>query len=245
MILDGQHRILACALSNVPIILPLAIVPWSAYKDIDQNRNRSPQQMIDLPYANQIAAIARHIIPALNGTTATDFNATGREYADQVIEIALGWPVFAEDQPWMREIFEAASACGAAAGPLGGPVVSILASEENGKASDEAQQFLNGLRPLSRDVEYITIGETGKDPRRLLAKYTTREKNARRAGQPSSLGDSRATAAVIRHAVNIWMLRHTDNRIKTTMLSRWPDSRDLPPMWREEAVRAYHDQFVN
>lgn len=244
--LDGQHRILACALSGVPIILPLSIVPWSAYKDIDQNRHRSPQQMIDLPYANQVASIARHLIPVLEGTTVTDFTANGREYAEQVIEIALGWPVFAEDQPWMREIVEASSACGAPIGPLGAAVVCILASEKNGKAANDAQQFLNGLRPLSRDVEYITIGKNGKDPRRLLAAVATRERRAQRAGERNNAGDQRSMAAVIRHAVNIWMLRHDEKRnIQTTYLSRWPESRDLPSMWREDAVREYHDQFVN
>lgn len=244
-ILDGQHRTLACALSGIPIILPCAIVPWSAYKDIDQNRHRSAQQMIDLPYANQIAGIARHLIPALEGTSASQYSVTGRDWDEKVIEIALGWPFFAEDQSWMKEIHEASSASGVPIGPLGASIMCVLASEENGGAADNAQQFLNGLRPLTRDVDYITIGTNGSDPRRLLARYGSREKSARRSGVKLTAGDTRSTAAVVRHAVNIWMLRNDSKPVKTSTLARWPEVRDLPEMWREDAVRTFHTTFVN
>jgi hypothetical protein len=243
-ILDAQHRFAACALSGVPIIFPVAVnVPWSAFKDIDQNRHRTAHQMLDIPYATAAASVARHLIPVLEGDSETTVSRTGRDHNEQVIEICLGWPYFAEDQSWMKEIYEAGSETGIPTGPLGSACIGALAS---GVGPDEVQQFLNGLRPLSRDVKYLTIGTNGDDPRRLLARFFKKQRDSRGSGRQSiSAAEQRSNAAVIRYAMDVWLKRNSDKPKKIRVMQRWPETNDLPRLWDESAIRRFHNQYVN
>jgi len=243
-IIDGQHRLSWCALSGVPIMLPLAVnVPWSAFKDIDQNRSRAAHQMIDLPYATTVVATARYLLPVLNKESATLHTYPGRDHNDKIIEVALGWPYFAEDQSWMKEVYEAGKEAGIPTGPLGAIVVGSLAAGVN---ADEVQQFLNGLRPFTRGVPYITIGTNGSDPRQLLAKYFNTQKVSTGANRKfTSAADNRSNAAVIRNAMDVWLRRHSDKPRKINTMNRWPDVHDLPAFPNEDGIRAFHAQHVS
>lgn len=244
-ILDGQHRLAACVLSGVPIILPVAVnVPWASFNNIDQNRHRSAHQMLDIPYATAAASVAKHLLPVLDNRSATDHVYGGREYNEQVIEICLGWPYFAEDQAWMKEIYEAASESGIPSGPLGAVCIGGLAG---GVPADDVQQFLNGLRPLSRDVKYITIGTNGDDPRRLLARHFKKQKDARGSNNRNSLtfADQRANAGTIRYCFDVWMRRNSDDPKKIKTIQRWPATSDLPPFINEREIREFHTKHVN
>lgn len=243
-IIDGQHRLSWCALAGVPIILPVAVnAPWSAFKDIDQNRARSAHQMLDIPHATVAAGTARYLLPILSKDGRINHSYKGREYNDKVIEVCLGWPYFAEDQPWMREVYEAGKEAGIPSSPLGAVVVGSLAA---GVDADEVQQFINGLRPFSRNVPYITIGTNGSDPRQLLARFFNKQKaatgNNRRR---SSAADDRSNTGVIRYAMDVWLRRRSSKPVKVSTIGSWPDVRDLPALPNEDAIRAFHDKHVN
>lgn len=242
-ILDAQHRFVACALSGVPIILPIAVnVPWSAFKDIDQNRNRAAHQMIDLPYATTAVTTARYLLPAIHGDWQSLYAYKHKDYSEQVIEICLGWPYFAEDQPWMKEIHEASRESGVPTGALGSVVIGALASGVN---PDEVQQFLNGLRPLSRNVAYLTIGSGGDDPRKLVAKFFRKELAANAGRKSQSAKDERAYTGMVRYAMNVWLARHDDEPVKITKMGRWSSAHDLPPFADSSAIRDFHNKHVN
>lgn len=242
-ILDSQHRLAACALSGVPIIMPVAVnVPWNAFKDIDQNRNRAAHQMIDIPYAPEAAATARHLIPFLRGDWHSVYAYKGRDHNEEVIDICLGWPYFAEDQPWMQEIKEASREAGISTGSLGSVVIGSLASGVN---PDEVQQFLNGLRPLTRSIEYITIGSNGGDPRQLAARFFRKEYNENGGRKSSTYADERAHCGAIRHAMNVWLARNQENPVKITKIQKWSSNHDLPSIGRPSAIQDFHAKYVN
>jgi hypothetical protein len=242
-ILDGQHRLLGCALSGIPIVLPLAVnVPWSAFRDIDQNRSRAAHQMIDLPYATTATATARHLLPFLRDEWQTVYTYSGKQHDSDVIDICLGWPYFAEDQQWMKEVYEAAKECGLSGGSLGAVIIGSLAS---GIDPDEVQQFLNGLRPLTRKVNYETIGTSGSDPRQLIARFF-RSKSLHNGGKRRiSVDEERAHAGTLRHAMNVWLARNSKTPIKITKLQSWSPAHDLPPIGDPEKIREFHDKHVN
>ena len=241
-ILDGQHRLAGCALSGVPLIIPVAVnVPWSAFKDIDQNRHRSAHQMIDIPYAPEAASVARYLLPVLRGTSAVEFTFKGREYNEEVIEICLGWPYFAEDQSWMKEIKEAARE-GIPVGPLGSVCIGAMAG---GADPDDVQQFLSGLQPFS-NVKYITIGTDGADPRQLLAKhFRMLSRNKGDKARYYDTSEQRANVGSIRNALDVWLRRHDEKPRKIKTMSRWGSDKDLPPLWNEPGIREFHDKHVN
>lgn len=240
-LLDSQHRLSWCALSGVPIIMPVATnTPWSAWKDIDQNRHRSAQQMLDIPYANQAATIARHLMPVLNRNAHTEHAIKGREHHEEIIEICLGWPYFAEDQSWMREIHEASSD-GIPSGPLGAVCIGAMAAGAN---PDDVQQFINGLKPYT-NVEYVTIGTDGGDPRQLLAKYFHKQRRRKDSDARYTGSDQRSNAGTIRNAMNIWLGRHDDKPRKIKTMQPWGSDKDLPPLHNEAAIRAFHAKHVN
>lgn len=242
-LLDAQHRMAWCALSGNPILLPVALgTPWSAYHDIDQNRRRAAHQMLDIPYASQAAAVARHLIPTLRGTSAREWVVSGAATNEMVIEICLGWPYFTEDSPWMSEINAAASEAKIPGAPLGAAVVGALAGGAN---ADDVQQFLNGLRPLTYNVPFITIGTDGDDPRRLLARYFGKMRSRRDAGKRYTEAQERSNAAAIRYMLHVWLMRHEDRPIKVKQVISWPPNRDLPPLWNEPAITRFHSDHAN
>lgn len=241
-LLDAQHRFAASALSGVSIILPIAVgVPWSAWDVIDQGRRRNAGQMIDLPYATACASIARNLIPVLDGDSHIRYKRLGNEYLEQVMEICHGWPYFAEDHSWMSEIFSVSVESGTPVGLLGSVCIGALAG---GADPDEVQQFLNGLRPFS-DVEYVTIGRKGKDPRRLAALLFKKLRDARGPRGRISTEDERAAAGALRHAMNVWLHRWDERPIEIGVLPKWPEEKDLPPLWNEGYIRSFHKNFVN
>jgi len=240
-LLDAQHRMTWCALSGVPVILPIAVnTPWSAWKDIDQQRRRAAHQMLDIPYASQAATIARHLLPTLRGNSATDWVAKGKDNNEEIIEICLGWPYFAEDQSWMKEIMNA-SLDGVPAGPLGAVCIGALAGGAN---PDDVQQFLNGLQPYTR-INYITIGTDGGDPRQLLGKYFRRIRRRKDSDNRYNGEDQRSNVGTIRYAMNVWLARNNPKPIKIKTMQRWAASNDLPPLHNEDAIRAFHAKHVN
>lgn len=241
-LLDAQQRLAACAVSRVAITLPIAVgVPWSAWEAIDQNRRRHAAQMVDLPYATACASIARHLIPVLEKKSHILHTRTGNDYMSQVVEICLGWPYFAREHSWMREIHEAASESGVPTGALGSVCLGALAG---GAEPDEVQQFLNGLRPLSRSTEYISIGSKGVDPRQLAARHFGKQRNRRdRKGRlPSDM--ERSSVGTIRHAMNLWLSRFDEKPWEVSVLNQWPERKDLPSLWGEEKIREFHRKFV-
>lgn len=242
-ILDAQHRLVACALSGVRLIMPVATnVPWNAWNDIDQNKMRSAHQMLDIPYATTAAATARYLLPFIHNTWPSVYAYKKREYSEQVIQICLGWPYFAEDQAWMQEVHEAASEAHIPTGAVGSVVIGSLASGVN---ADEVQQFLNGLRPLTRSVRYETIGSDGDDPRQLVAKFFSREFLANKSRKSNSYDDERAYSGAIRHAMNVWLARNQDNPVKISKIQKWSSNHDLPPIGRPSAIQDFHAKHVN
>lgn len=242
-ILDAQHRLAACALSGVTITFPVAVnVPWNAWNDIDQNRNRAAHQMLDIPYANAATGTARHLLPLINGDWSSVYAYRGRECSEQVIEICLGWPYFAEDQSWMQEVFEAANEAHIPTGALGAVVTGSLASGVN---PDEVQQFLNGLRPLTRPVEYITIGSDGGDPRQLVARFFDKEFRANGSRKSTSYDNERAYVGALRHAMNVWLARNQDHPVKITKIQKWSSNHDLPSIGKPSAIQDFHAKHVN
>lgn len=239
-LLDCQHRMAACVLAKTPIILPVSVnTPWSAFMITDSSRRRAADQMLgDLPYGKQAVAVVRHLLPVLNGTSLLEWTVRGFE--DDVVNICLGWPYFAEDQVWMREICETANFSGVPSAPLGAACIGALAA---GADPFQVQAFLDGLRPAVRDVEYEALNG-GEDPRRLLLRLF--QTSARRDAKGRfNAEDQRANTGVIRTAMNLWLERYEEGAKHLKQISRTPPSRDLPPMYREDAVRAFHNKHVN
>lgn len=242
-LLDSQHRFSWCALSGVPITLPIAVnTPWSAWKDIDQNRRRSAAQMVDIPYAVSAVSVARYLIPVLEGNSATVYTRNGRDYEEQAVEICLGWPYFQDGQSWMKEIYEAAQEAGIPTGALGSLCIGSLAG---GIPADEVQQFLNGLRRISRDVESITIGTDGHDPRKLAFQHFDRLRRARDKKGRLTGPEERAAVGTIRYCFDVWMRRVSDNPKKIKIVQRWAETSDLPSIFNEREIRAFHAKYVN
>lgn len=242
-LLDAQHRLAACALSGVSIVMPIAVgVPWSAWEAIDQNRRRHANQMVDLPYANVCTSTARHLLPTLEEKSHILYTRTGNDFLDAILEVCLGWPYFALDQAWTKEISDAALESGIPAGPLGSVCIGALAG---GAPADEVQQFLNGLRPLTRGVDYVSIGSSGKDPRQLAARHFAKLRNRRDRRGRMSAEYERATVGSVRYAMNVWLTRFDENPTEISVISSWARDKDLPPLWNEEKIRAFHNQFVN
>lgn len=242
-LLDAQHRMTWCALSGNPILLPVALgTPWSAYHDIDQNRRRAAHQMLDIPYASQAAAVARHLIPSLRGSSAVEWAVSGPASNEETIEICLGWPYFAEDSPWMSEINAAASEAKIPGAPLGAAIIGALAGGAN---ADDVQQFLNGLRPLTYNVRFITIGTDGDDPRRLLARHFHKMRSLRDTKKRYTEAQERSNTAVIRRMLHVWLMRNADKPIKVKQLTGWPADKDLPPLWNESVIQDFHRTYAN
>lgn len=242
-LLDAQHRLTWSALSGVPIVMPIAInVPWSAWDIIDQNRRRVTAQMLDIPYATAATTVARHLLPVLEGKSATDYTRHGNDFTERVVEICLGWPYFAEDQAWMKEIYDAAGESRVPAGALGSVCIGALAG---GAPADDVQQFLNGLRPLSRPVTYETIGRNGNDPRQLLARLTKRMSDDRgKKGRLSAI-EERSVVGATRYAFNVWMDRYSDKPKEISKIDKWREAFDLPPLYDEDQIRSFHAKHVN
>lgn len=242
-LLDAQHRFAACALANTPIVMPVAVgVPWSAWEAIDQNRRRHAAQMIDLPYATTCASTARHLLPALEGKSHILYTRTGNDHLERVVEVCMGWPYFAADQSWIKEIHEAAAESGVPTGPLGAVCIGALAG---GAPADEVQQFLNGLRPINRPTQYVSIGVKGSDPRQLTARHFAKIRNRRDHKGRLPADAERASVGTIRHAMNVWLSRFDERPVEISTLSRWPEDKDLPGMWNEDKIREFHEKFVN
>jgi hypothetical protein len=198
--------------------------------------------MLDIPYASQAAAVARHLIPALQGASAVSWAASGVATNETVIEICLGWPYFAEDSPWMSEINAAASEAKIPGAPLGAAIIGALAG---GAGADDVQQFLNGLRPLTYNVRFITIGTDGDDPRRLLARHFHKMRSQRDSKKRYSEAQERSNAAVIRHMLRVWLMRNADKPIKVKQVTSWSPNKDLPPLWNESVIQDFHRAHAN
>lgn len=183
-----------------------------------------------------------HLLPTLEEKSHILYTRTGNDFLDAILEVCLGWPYFALDQAWTKEISDAALESGIPAGPLGSVCIGALAG---GAPADEVQQFLNGLRPLTRGVDYVSIGSSGKDPRQLAARHFAKLRNRRDRKGRMSAEYERATVGSVRYAMNVWLTRFDENPTEISVISSWARDKDLPPLWNEEKIRAFHNQFVN
>jgi hypothetical protein len=234
-VLDGQHRLAACALSDVPYEPLLAqLVPWDAFTAMDGGRARSADQFIDLPHPTLCAAAARYILPTLSETDH-------REYYDRkatkedVLNLVYGWGLFAG--PWMAEIQRASAGAKIPNTALAAVVMMALAAGGD-KASEPVQEFLTGLNKGFSHRNFITIGKNGEDPRYLVRAHFIESIN--RGKRTFSANETYGNVGMLRRAMTIWMNREEVSTLKPT-----PSHRPLPPVWNAEKVRTFHADHVN
>lgn len=240
-LLDCQHRMAACVLSGIPIILPVAVnTPWSAFLITDDSRRRAPDQMIgELPYSKLCTSIARYLLPALQGSSKTEWSPRG--FNEDIVNICLGWPQFSADAQLTHTIHTISREARIPGPPLGAVCIGALAA---GADPFEVQAFLDALRPYAK-VEFETIGTDGEDPRRLIGALFAKENRSKDSRGRFSNDDQRSHAGTLRRAMTLWLNRNTDDREKVKTMQPIPKSRDLPPMWNEEGIRAFHEKNVN
>ena len=231
----------SCVLSGIPIILPIAInTPWSAFLITDDSRRRAPDQMIgDLPYSKLCTSIARYLLPALHGNSKMEWSPRG--YNEEIVNICLGWPQFSADAEWVTSIKAVSTSARIPGPPLGAACIGALAA---GASPFEVQAFLDALKPYSK-IEFETIGTDGEDPRRLIGALFNKANRLKDSRGRFTHDDERGHAGTLRRAMELWLNRHNEDSDQVKKLDFVPKSRDLPPMWNENAIRAFHDKHVN
>lgn len=248
-LLDGQHRFAACALSNVPIEVPVAVNgQWDTFAVTDTNRGRSAGQLLgDIPYADYSAAAAKLILPIIRGTERKDY-AIPSASNQEVYDLVHGWPFFRENwdggSTWMKEVV-AAAASRIPLSPLAASTMMALAA---GADPFHVQSFLDGLKPVYSDG-FPDIGEKGKDPRFLLRRlYLTRSGGGRGATET----ERRQQVGHVRRAMQIWLdyrmweeRREGPGITEITQLRTVSENSDLPEVWRADAVRKFHREKVS
>lgn len=248
-LLDGQHRMAACALSGVTMEVPVVVNgQWDTFTVIDTNRGRNAGQLLgDVPYADYSAAAAKLILPVIRGVERQEWsvaNASNQE----VYDLVHGWPFFHESWDgggtWMREVV-AAAASRIPLSPLAASTMMALAA---GADPFHVQSFLDGLKP-GYSQGFPDIGKKGKDPRFLLRRlYLTR------GGSGKSVTDTERRQQVghVRRAMQIWL----DYRMweehgegpgitELSQLRTVSDHSDLPEVWNADAVRKFHREKVS
>lgn len=234
-LLDGQHRLAACLMSGIsykPLLSQL--VPWDAFVAMDSGRGRTADHFIDLPNPNLCAAAAKYILPVIKGEEARmyyDRLATKQE----VLDLVYGWGLF--DSSWMSEVQSAAQSAKIPNTALAASVMMALAAGGD-EVSDHVQEFLNGLRKSFDYRKFITIGNDGADPRWILRNLFSDSGNG--AKRSFSNKETYGNVGVIRRCMQVWM-----DQEEFTGTQRTAVSRDLPKVWRADAVRAFHASKVS
>jgi hypothetical protein len=236
-LLDGQHRLAACLISGISYRPQLSqLVPWDAFTAMDSGRGRTADQFIDLPHPNLCAAAAKYILPVIKGEEARTYYDK-RATKQEVLDLVYGWGIF--EGPWMAEVQSAARAANIPNTPLAASVAMALAAGGDA-ATDQVQQFLNGLRKnfAADPRNYITIGNAGLDPRWVLRGAFSEGSSGKK--RTFSSDETYGNVGVIRRCVQVWM-----DQEEFTGTQRTPTSRDLPKVWRADAVRQFHATKVS
>lgn len=243
-LLDGQHRLAACVLAGKEIEVPICVnTPWDTFAETDDGRARTAGQLIDLRYADYCSAIAKYLMPGIYGTARDDFQYKGAP-RQEVIDLAMGWPLFHGE--WMGQIMVAHQSSGVPAAPLGAVVIGALAcltpEEMNTEAGDEGspsvwrvQAFLDGLKKSYSPTDY-----TGADDPRWQIRNLFNSGSRGDSGGRLRQQDQRGNAGVLRRAMELWM-----NGEGISQMGRTPAHRALPSFWREEKLAEYHHKHVN
>lgn len=242
-LLDGQHRFAACALSGVPIELPITTNgQWDTFAVLDTGRGRNAGQLLGdmIPYPDQSAAAAKLILPVLRGIERSDWtvpDATNQE----IYELVHGWGVFHEIQEgsgsWMKHVLQAA-ASGVPQGALAASVMMALAA---GADPFAVASFLEGLKPSFQEA-YPMIGSRGRDPRYLLRRQYTNKRGAKKATDK----DRRDQVSHVRRAMEVWLdYTSGSSLIELEKLQAAAENADLPVVWNASAVRQYHNERVS
>lgn len=247
-LLDGQHRIAACAMSGVPIKVPVTVNgQWDTFSVTDTGRGRSAGQLLgDVPYADYCAAAAKLILPVIYGVERKEWAITNASN-QEIYDLVHGWPFFHESWEnggtWMREVVRAA----ASRVPLTPLAASTMMALAAGADPFHVQSFLEGLKPSYRDG-FPDIGSKGKDPRFLLRKiYLMRDSKK----NPSET-EKRQQVGHVRRAMQIWLdYRRWEERgegpgiVELSQLHSVSSRSDLPGVWEADAVRKFHNERVS
>jgi hypothetical protein len=229
-LLDGQHRLAACALANREIEAPVAVnAPWSTFPDTDAGRQRTAAQLLDIPHANNCAAIAKYLMPGIEGTDRDFFqrkDASRRE----VIELVMGWPYF--QSTWMTEIIGAYHGSKIPYTPLGAVVIAALAC---GADKFKVQAFLSAFKKDYSPTDFNGANDPRWQVRKLFSGLQRTDSGGRLAN-----GDQRGNAGLLRRAMTLWLEEE-----EVTQLNRTSPSRSLPPFWHGERLADFHVKHVS
>lgn len=247
-LLDGQHRFAACALSGVPIEVPIVTNgQWDTFAVLDTGRARNAGQLLGdlIPYPDQSAAAAKLILPVLQGTERSEWIVADASPQD-VFDLVHGWPFFQEIQEdsssWMKHILQAS----ASRIPQSALAASVMMALAAGADPFHVQQFLDGLKPGYRDG-FPMIGERGEDPRHLLRRQYLNKKGAKKPTDK----DRRDQVSHVRRAMEVWLEykafqeKGTGSLIELEKLQAAAENDKLPVVWNADAVRKYHEESVS
>lgn len=102
-LLDGQHRLTACAQAGMPIISNVAFgIKAGARETLDQGKSRSAGDILgmeDCPYSNVVAAIARNYFGYTRGDR-TNLTRTTNISTAQILEVVRSYPHIIEIAKW-------------------------------------------------------------------------------------------------------------------------------------------------
>ncbi len=239
-LLDGQHRFAACALSGIPIELPVTTNgQWGTFSVLDTGRGRSAGQLLgDIPYPDQAAAAARWILPVLRGTEKTQWSVPDASNQD-IYDLVHGWPWFHEtwdNGSWMRHISQASGR----RIPLSALAASTMMALAAGASASHVQEFLNALKS-SYSEGFPKFGIKGDDPRFMLRRQYL---NKTGAAKPTER-DRRDQASHVRKAMSIWLDHRAGIRtVEQAKLQAAFEGADLPGVWHADAVRSFHNERV-
>lgn len=242
-LLDGQHRIAACALSDVELEAPFTVNgQWDTFAVTDTNRGRNAGQLLgDVPYADYCAAAAKLILPVIYETERTEWSIT-KASNQEIYDLVHGWPFFHENWEgggtWMKEVVGAA----ASRIPLSPLAASTMMALAAGADPFHVQSFLDGLKP-GYSQGFPDIGERGKDPRFLLRRMYL----MRGDGKSKSISDleRRQQVGHVRRAMQIWLdFQGGFGITELSQLRSVSEHSDLPDVWRADEVRKFHREKV-
>lgn len=241
-LLDGQHRFAACALSGVPIEVPVAVQgQWDTFTVTDTGTGRNAGQLLgEVPYPDYSAAAAKLILPTIKGTERTNWSDSDAPNQD-IYDLVHGWPFFHESWSnggsWMKEVVQA-SASRVPLSPLAASTMMALAA---GADPFHVQSFLTGLKPSYRDG-FPEIGDRANDPRWMLRNVYLNKPSGTRVSDKQR----RQQVGHVRQAMQIWLEYQSGSQIiRLTKLPTVPSHQKLPEVWHADRVREFHREAVS
>jgi hypothetical protein len=242
-ILDGQHRLIGCALSGKPMRLPVDInTAWSTFRVTDSGTARRADQMLgpEYPQPKASSAAAKMIFPVLSGDEKTSYTVFSSTREDQ-LDLIQSWPFFRDKGTFALmvnaqrgsriQLSHLVSVCAMAHAAL-----TVLGDDYPGEnGTIEIDSFLRGLCFTPGKPFVFEDWGTGADPR-----YMLREQSLRR-GPATDKGAEfqRASISLVRRAMTLWLSRYDENR--EPPMSRIGVARGglLHPVWRSDLVQTY------